>query len=138
MTLGTVQCPGCLYSGALHLENCLDERIKFDVRSSVPVKRLLDIFLSLLNDIGQLGVQKYVLDSFYAKVERGEGRGDNVRLSTSAIMSHMAKHAYAYQAGEPHDVFKTVEHQLAAVAFNAMMEIYFRQMDKESPDATNR
>jgi hypothetical protein len=39
-----------------------------------------------------------------------------------------------YLNHEPHDHFGTDKHQLAAVAFNAMMEFYFAGLGEEGED----
>lgn len=47
-------------------------------------------------------------------------------------MTHANEHFRMAINGEIHDHFKTRKHQLAAVAFNAMMEFYFAGLETES------
>lgn len=42
-------------------------------------------------------------------------------------MNHMAEHMRAYLCNEPHDKFGTVEMQLVAIAYNAMMQYYYHK-----------
>jgi len=48
------------------------------------------------------------------------------------IANHSWNHFAEYLAGLPHDHFHTRKHQLAAVAFNAMMEFYFAGLEDEA------
>jgi hypothetical protein len=51
------------------------------------------------------------------------------RTTTKAIAAHAREHFAQYQSHIPHDHFGTDKHQLAAVAFNAMMEFYFAGLE---------
>jgi hypothetical protein len=79
-----------------------------------------------MNDIGRYGHEKYGslprVRSEHAKPER---------VTTEEIADHALNHFLAYLSGEPHDHFKTRKHQLAAVAFNAMMEFQFAGLEDE-------
>lgn len=90
------------------------------------VEFLISEFLEAMNDIGRYGHEKYGADSFHTRREVGDSsRGTLARTSTDEIRKHAAAHFEMYQRGELHDHFGTLRHQLAAVAFNAMMEFYF-------------
>lgn len=93
---------------------------------SQPYEFLDPKFLELMNDIGRYGFEKYGEDSFQARRLRGEySRPDMERVTPRAIGVHANDHFTMYLAGVPHDKFGTAEHQLAAAAFNAMMEFFF-------------
>jgi hypothetical protein len=83
-------------------------------------------FLELMNDIGRYGFEKYAEDSFQARRLKGDySRPEMERVAPRAIAVHAADHFTMYLAGVKHDKFDTLEHQLAASAFNAMMEFFF-------------
>src|SRR5271170_1904035 len=84
-------------------------------------------FLEAMNDIGRYGHEKYGKDSFHHRALVGDrSRGTILeRTSSAAIIKHSQDHGDEYLAGELHDKFGTLGHQLAAAAFNAMMEYYF-------------
>lgn len=87
---------------------------------------LIESFLAAMNAIGRYGHEKYGVHSFQHRRESGDyGRGPLERTQTPAILTHATAHLIAYGAGVPHDHFGTHGHQLAASAFNAMMEWYF-------------
>ena len=88
-------------------------------------------FLSAMNDIGRLGFEKYRDQSFHALRTAATGRSPNdPRTARKAICRHIQEHVAAYEDGTPHDVFQTLGHQMAAVAFNAMMEFYFAHLEE--------
>lgn len=79
-----------------------------------------------MNQIGEYGLDKYGDQSFEARSRRGDkSRGDLSRTTPEVIGEHAKAHFDMYLRGELHDKFGTRKHQLAAVAFNAMMEFYF-------------
>jgi hypothetical protein len=87
-------------------------------------------FLEAMNDIGRYGFEKYGVDSFQARRAVGDNsRGEMARATTMAIAAHAREHFAQYQSHIPHDHFGTDKHQLAAVAFNAMMEFYFAGLE---------
>lgn len=92
-------------------------------------------FLEAMNDIGRYGEEKYGEQSFGARGKRGDysrGTGSVAERTTSeAIAEHAAEHFRMHLRGEKHDKFGTRRHQLAAVAFNAMMEFYFAGLENE-------
>jgi hypothetical protein len=86
-------------------------------------------FLQAVADIGWYGHQKYGKDSFQHRRKLGDrSRGGLERTGTGQILRHATEHMEAYAAGEKHDHFGTMAHQLAAAAFNLMMEFYFANL----------
>jgi hypothetical protein len=53
------------------------------------------------------------------------------RTQPDAICEHAEEHLFQYLRGVTHDHFGTKRHQLAAAAFNAMMEFYFAGLEAE-------
>lgn len=89
-------------------------------------------FLEAMNEIGEYGNEKYGDDSFHARAAKGDkSRGTLGRCSSENISIHAAEHFGMHLRGELHDRFGTRRHQLAAVAFNAMMEFYFSGLEDE-------
>lgn len=85
-----------------------------------------------MNDIGRYGHEKYGKDSFHYRARMGDNsRGYLERTRPEAIRDHAAAHFQMHVDGIPHDHFNTRRHQLAAVAFNAMMEFYFAGLESE-------
>lgn len=92
---------------------------------------LLPAFLEAMNDIGRYGFEKYGPDSFQFRRMAGDtSRGEMQRTTPWAIADHASNHFDMYLEGTRHDKFNTEVHQLAAVAFNAMMEAYFAGLTK--------
>lgn len=93
---------------------------------------LLPRFIEAMSDIGRYGHEKYGDFSFHARAVKGDStRGDHPRTTPEAIAEHAAAHFQMHVDGVAHDHFGTRRHQLAAVAFNAMMEYYFAGLDGE-------
>ena len=93
---------------------------------------LLPKFLEAMNDIGRYGHEKYGEFSFHHRATLGDtSRGDHPRTTPEAIARHARQHFEMHLARIPHDHFQTRRHQLAAVAFNAMMEFYFAGLEAE-------
>lgn len=89
-------------------------------------------FLEAMNDIGRYGFEKYGAESFqHRRLQGDRSRGSLVRTTPAVIASHAASHFELHRLGIPHDHFGTRRHQLAAAAFNAMMEFYFSGLDEE-------
>jgi hypothetical protein len=89
-------------------------------------------FLEAMNDIGRYGHQKYGEASFQHRRLMGDSsRGDMERTQPHQIARHAREHFAMYLRGELHDKFATRKHQLAAAAFNAMMEFYFAGLEGE-------
>ena len=91
---------------------------------------LMSDFLDAMNDIGRYGQEKYADQSFHAR-RLSNNRVRDVRTTSIVIAEHARKHFEMHLRKEPHDKFLTHKHQLAAVAFNAMMEYYFARLDEE-------
>lgn len=95
-------------------------------------KFLIPAFLELMNDIGRYGEEKYGADSFFQRMKAGDvSRGDLKRTQAQTIADHARKHFDEYLSHIPHDHFGTDKHQLAAVAFNALMEFHFAGLAEE-------
>lgn len=93
---------------------------------------LSESFLEAMNDIGRYGHQKYGEQSFQHRRLQGDtSRGNMERTTSRSIADHATNHFAMYLRGEAHDHFRTRRHQLAAVAFNAMMECYFAELEHE-------
>jgi hypothetical protein len=101
-------------------------KLKQPVSESYP--HLFPAFLAAMNGIGQYGAEKYGKRSFQARAALNDRERDK-RTSSQTIADHAADHFNQYLAHTAHDHFGTDVHQLAAVAFNAMMEYYFAGLD---------
>jgi hypothetical protein len=99
--------------------------------TSEPTYRTLSAaFLKAMDDIGIYGEEKYGDQSIVAKFKRGDlSRSD--RTKAREIGNHVNNHFQEYLDGVLHDKFKTRKHQLAAAAFNAMMEFQLAGLEKE-------
>jgi hypothetical protein len=53
------------------------------------------------------------------------------RVTTLHLMNHAVTHISQYEDGYKHDHFNTLKHQLAAAAFNLMMEFHFAHLSEE-------
>jgi len=81
----------------------------------------LDIaFLEAMNDIGRYGFELYG-----PLPQRREDHRRPERTTSTEIAKHACTHFGDYLSGKSHDALETLDHQLAAVAFNAMMEFRF-------------
>lgn len=90
-------------------------------------------FVKLMDDIGRLGFEKYGDKSFHAGRVEGDHTRRHARTTTLHITAHASGHIAAYELGEKHDKLHTLKHQLAAVAFNAMMEYWYAELEDEEP-----
>ena len=103
--------------------------------AQIEVVTLNPKFIAAMDDIGRYGLEKYGENSFEARARRGDkSRGEGalgVRTSSLGIGQHSAVHYYEYLQGIKHDKFGTLKHQLAAAAFNAMMEFHFAGLESE-------
>lgn len=99
------------------------------------IDHLLPRFIEAMRDIGRYGFEKYAEQSFEHRCSLGDTSRGNAglqsRTSSLAIEAHAAEHFAAYNRGELHDKFGSRRHQLAAVAFNAMMEFWFAGLNEE-------
>jgi anthranilate phosphoribosyltransferase len=94
------------------------------------MNNLIPEFLKAMDEIGQYGHEKYKDKSFQEQRLRGD-RSRIKRCDPKEIASHASAHYASYLRGELHDHFHTRKHQLAAVAFNAMMEFYYAGLQDE-------
>lgn len=92
---------------------------------------LLPKFIEAMNDIGRYGHKKYGAESFHHRAALGDTTRSLARTQSDAIAQHAADHFQMHLRGELHDHFNTRRHQLAAVAFNAMMEYHFAGLADE-------
>ena len=100
---------------------------------------VIDAFVEAMNDIGRYGHEKYGADSFQSRRLAGDvSRGALLRTTPTAIRAHAVAHFNDYMTGQVHDHFGTRKHQLAAVAFNAMMEFYFAGLERDEAPSTAR
>ena len=90
---------------------------------TTPFPFLHSDFLTLMNDIGRLGHEKFQNDSF-------EVAGNKRRIARhrkEEIMAHAHRHLWSYEDGVRHDKTVNLQGHLGAVAFNAMLEFIFSQ-----------
>ncbi len=100
----------------------------------MPAYEFLDpAFLRTMDDIGRYGFEKYGSASFHAKQQRQDHARDG-RLTSQVIADHAREHFNMYLNHQAHDHFNTDLHQLAAVAFNAMMEAWLAGLTKENKE----
>lgn len=92
---------------------------------------LSETFLNAMEDIGRYGYQKHKENSFKSMLAGGNTTRKIDRHQTEEIMRHARNHTLEYEAGIPHDHFDDLLHQLAAVAFNAMVEAQFAGLVKD-------
>jgi hypothetical protein len=82
-------------------------------------------FLELMNDIGRYGHEKLGKNAI-------EIRSDRSRIPRhQANMLHVYRHITAYEDGVKHDHFGDLEHQLAAAAYNCLIEFYYLQREQD-------
>ena len=96
-----------------------------------PYEFLDEEFLKAMNEIGAYGFEKYGSQSFQARRTSGEPLVRDGRTQSQAIADHAQIHFDEYLAHNAHDHFGDDVHQLAAVAFNAMMEAIFAGLGKK-------
>jgi hypothetical protein len=77
-----------------------------------------------MDDIGRYGYEKYKEKSFQHKSLTGNHERDE-RVMSQALADHSREHFSMYLNHTEHDYFHDDIHQLAAAAFNCMMESYF-------------
>lgn len=87
-------------------------------------KHLLPSFLEAMDDIGRYGAEKYKEASFQHKSLTGNRERD-ARVMPQALAEHSREHFSMYLSYIKHDHFHDDIHQLAAAAFNCMMEAYY-------------
>jgi len=107
-----------------HPQMVIDEPVSY--------RTLIPAFLQAMDEIGKYGFDKYGDNSFEARARKGDhSRGDMERTKPEEIGKHAHEHFNAYLRGEKHDHFGTLIHQLAAAAFNCMMESHFANLAAE-------
>ena len=89
------------------------------------VKYVRPEFVVLMEEILAYGHSKHRAESFQTAVEQGNHIRVGDRLQSNRILHHIHQHALDYEQEVLHDHFHDLEHQLAAVSVNAMMECYF-------------
>lgn len=78
-------------------------------------------FLHFMAEIAHYGAEKY-----------GDLNWQKSRLAgDKAPLNHIYMHLHQYKLKILHDKFETRGHQLAAIAFNAMMEFYWLQQEEK-------
>lgn len=87
-------------------------------------------FLDLMEDVSKLGKEQHGHKPCYVgppwtPAERGSGE----RAQSAGFAEHAREHFNAYLRGELHEQFESLEHQLAAVAVNAMLEYFFLKQE---------
>jgi hypothetical protein len=90
---------------------------------TTPFPFLHSDFLTLMNDFGRLGLDKFQNDSF----EVAGNKRRIVRHQKDEIMAHAHRHLWSYEDGVKHDKTVNLQGHLAAAAFNAMLEFIFSQ-----------
>jgi hypothetical protein len=87
---------------------------------------LVTEFLDLMQEIGELGLKKFPNTNFEKMLREGKP----LDLEGRNCIGHIEAHLWSYQHAYHHDHFHTMEHQLAAAAFNLMME-YLKLREKK-------
>ena len=98
---------------------------------------LSPVFLRAMNDIGHYGFAKYGENSFQARRMSGKPLVRDPRTKSVVIADHAREHFSQYLSFIPHDHFGTNIHQVAASAFNCMMESVFAGLDKNDEGLEN-
>jgi hypothetical protein len=93
---------------------------------------LLHSFLIAMEEIGAYGAEKYASTDFLVRAKEGDYRRSS-RTQPLALANHATNHFHQYLGENLHDHFGTLKHQLAAVAFNAMMEYHFARLEETEP-----
>jgi hypothetical protein len=83
-----------------------------------------------MDDIGRYGSEKYKEASFQHKSLTGNRERD-ARVEPQVIAGHAAQHFAMYLKHIKHDHFHDDIHQLAAAAFNCMMEAYYAALGEK-------
>lgn len=91
----------------------------------VPAKQYKTLdpkFLQFMDDVGIYGMDKYGDESFEVKRQQGKLERTMERVEPEVIAKHGCDHHLDAVHGIKHDHFGTIEHNLAASAFNAYMQ----------------
>src|ERR1019366_8141054 len=81
---------------------------------TTPFPFLHSDFLTLMNDIGRLGHEKFGADAFEVAGSKRQIR----RHEKREIIFHAREHTHDYEAGLPHDKLGTLQAHLAAAALD--------------------
>ena len=95
---------------------------------------LIPAFLQCMDEIGAYGHAKYGEQSFQHRRLQGNTSRYMDRVEKNSLYNHSTDHWRMYMYSKKHDHFKTLKHQLAAAAFNAMMEFHFACLSEEKPE----
>lgn len=93
-------------------------------------EHLLPSFLKAMDDIGRYGFEKYGEKSFQYKSLTGDRERD-ARVQAQTLADHAREHFSMYLSYVKHDYFGDDIHQLAAAAFNCMMEAYYANLEEK-------
>jgi hypothetical protein len=94
---------------------------------------LIHSFLEAMDEIGAYGARKYVSTDFMERAKDGDYSRIMDRNLPEHNIGHAREHGLDYLRHKKHDHFGTLKHQLAAVAFNAMMEYHFARLEETEP-----
>lgn len=94
-------------------------------------KHLIPAFLKAMDEIGAYGEAKHRENSMQASIVKNDRSRPTERVSEQELQRHSRQHWQDYTRRMAHDHFGTLKHQLAAAAFNAMMEFYYASLDTE-------
>jgi hypothetical protein len=106
-------------------DNCV-ERLTIAHRELASLEFLSAGFLKAMNELGEYAHNKHGQDDLLQSRERTRDRHEG-----HVIAYHADSHFRQYLLGIPHDHFRTRRHQLAAAAFNCMMEYHFAGLEDE-------
>lgn len=98
--------------------------------TSLETSEFMREFVKAMAEIERYGRQKHGEKSTQARIESGNYERWE-RITSQANGEHAKEHWEAYLRGERHDHFGTLKHQLAAVAFNALMEFRLARLEDE-------
>jgi hypothetical protein len=128
---GAVEYPHVNKEKLEQIEKSLEAALRWQEENEEnKYKFLSPEFLKAMNDIGEYGYSKYGERSFQTRRTSGEPLVRDSRTQSQAIADHARDHFSQYLSHETHDYFGDDIHQLAAVAFNAMMEVVFAGLDR--------
>jgi hypothetical protein len=124
-------CQGCgRLEGSMHEQDCtvlreLEEnfkKAKVAETKRQPVDYRYDAlnwdFIHMMAEVAHLGGQKYGTPEQYISARL---------IGEKSPMNHILNHYREYMKGELHDHFHDLEHHLAVIAYNAMMEFYYHK-----------
>lgn len=90
---------------------------------------LVASFIKTMDEIGAYGARKYASTDFLERAKDGDFQRSG-RTQPLELANHATNHFHQYLGENLHDHFGTLKHQLAAVAFNAMMEYHFARLEE--------